>query len=127
MNLSILYRINRLERWFKELYCEFKNNTGSGDGSGPIVITTSEPSYDLAAESSTTILTFTGNDSQLNLPSLSSTKGLIVILTNAGTQSITITSPDGVWEGGMQMESTTMDIGSTARIVNDGVAYRINS
>jgi len=127
MNLSILYRINRLERWFKELYCEFKNNTGSGDGSGPIVITTSEPSYDLAAESSTTILTFTGNDSQLNLPSLSSTKGLIVILTNAGTQPITITSPDGVWEGGMQMESTTMDIGSTARIVNDGIAYRINS
>lgn len=127
MNLNILFRLSRLERWFKELYCEFKNNPGSGDDSGPLVITTSEPSYNLAPDSYTTILTFTGNDSQLNLPSLSSTKGLIVILTNAGTNPITITSPEGVWEGGMQMESTTMDVGSTARIVNDGLAYRINS
>lgn len=35
MDLNILFRLNRLERWFKELYCEFKNNTGGGEGGQP--------------------------------------------------------------------------------------------
>lgn len=127
MNLNILFRLNRLERWFKELYCEVRNDTETPVSSGPFVVVTSEPSYDVASVVRTTIITFNGDGSQLNLPSISQTKGLIIILTNAGTGDLTITSPDGVWEGGMQMESTSMDVGSTARIVNDGVAYRINS
>lgn len=129
MNFNTLFRIRRLEALFKQLYCEVKNNpdSGSGSSSGPRVITTADDQYNLSSDVITTIITFTEGSPILNLPNVSQTKGLIVLVTNAGTGPLTITSPDGIWEGGMNMESTSMDVGSTARIVNDGISYRINS
>lgn len=105
----------------------FNTGTGGGGTSGIRTIITDEPEYELSPEVRTTILTFTGGASTLILPPKEQTVDLIVILTNAGTGELTITSPDGVWEGGMVVESSVMETGTTARIVNDGINYRINS
>lgn len=110
------YKVNKLD--------EENNNSGT---SGPRVITTDSENYTLSNQVVTTILTFNGTASTLNLPPVSQTIGLIIILTNAGSDQLTITSPDGIWEGGMSMPSTNMDPGTTARVVNDGITYRINS
>ena len=105
----------------------FNMGVGGNSESGINTIITDDLEYTLTDERRTTIITFTGTTSTLTLPSKSDTVNFIVLLTNAGSGAVTITSPDGIWEGGSQMESTTVNTGTTARIINDGLEYRINS
>lgn len=86
-------------------------------------------SYTLTATKGVVMLTLEEANNTVNLDLISAKIGLIIFITNTGSTTSAITcnvaDGNGIWEGGMLINSTKVASGTVMRIINDGVKYRV--
>lgn len=122
-------RFYKLERIVKYIYCQLRNNSVNPTGITPQVIVTDNPYYQIKPTARTIIITLTGTSTDVELPPLEGNMGTFIFIKNAGElPSSVISNPndtDNLWEGGMDVESTSVAPGSIMRIFNDGIQYSV--
>jgi len=94
----------------------------------PQIDVTSDATFTITPTNGVNMITFTGTTTTATLPPIAGFEGLILFLTNAGLGLITINSNAGgndIWEGGVDVNTTTAVAGSVMRLINDGLKYRV--
>lgn len=100
-------------------------NIGSQGTAGRLIRDVPEDIYNIPSGTGTSILTFTGSDTTAILPAVEGSEGAILFLIAAGGE-VGIETHDNserIWEGGLQVSSTSIPMGTIMRIVNNAQSW----
>lgn len=94
----------------------------------PQINITSASTITITPTKGVVMITFTGTITTATLPPITGNDGLIIFLTNAGSGTSVLNSNTGgsdIWEGGADLTTINVAVGSVMRIINDSIKYRV--